>query len=152
MDQKILWFSLMKWVAFWGKLNLDYCLSKGKFKTKIRIAEQQKLTQTHNKIFLFSVWKMFYLLEEFPYEERLRDVGILNLEKRRLHGILSIIINIWWAWAVEKMLPEVSSDRVRCKGHKSKWRPPSLDIRTLFYLEGGQTLTIFTPKFQWLWI
>lgn len=110
----------MKWIAFWGKLNLDYSSSKGKLKNKIKNKTPQKLTQTSNKIFIRSMWKVFCLLEQFPYEERLRGLGMLGLEKRKLHGTLSMIINIWWGGAVKKMLPEVSNDRIWGKGYKLK--------------------------------
>lgn len=108
----------MEWIAFWGKLNLDYSSSKGKLKNKNKTP--QKLSQTSNKIFICSMWKVFCLLEQFTYEERLRDLGMLGLEKRKLHGTLSMIINIWWGGAVKKTLPEVSNDRARGKGYKLK--------------------------------
>lgn len=107
---------------------------------------QQKLTQTSNKIFIFSMWKMFYLLEQFPYEERLRDLEMLSLEKRRLQGILSMIINIWWGGAVKKVLPEVSHNRAPGKGHKSIFKKKNSGHKNTLLPWGWSNTDNFHPQ------
>ncbi|KAK4806781.1 hypothetical protein QYF61_005577 [Mycteria americana] len=61
--------------------------------------------------------KMIKGLEHLSYEERLRELGLFSLEKRRLRG------------GSHQLVP---SDRTRGTGHKQKHRRFPLNIRKLF--------------------
>lgn len=76
-------------------------------------------------------------------EERLRELGLLNLEKRRLRGIFSMHMVTWQEeWRRENSLSSaVLSDGTRGNGYKPKYRKFCLNIRkTLFYHDGNWIL------------
>lgn len=63
--------------------------------------------------------RIIKILEQVSYGERLRDLGLLSLEKAR-GGLINVYkYNTWWRGAV-KIDPEVSGDRTGGNGHKFK--------------------------------
>jgi len=80
-------------------------------------------------------------LEHLSYEERLRDLGLLSLKKRRLLGDLRAAFQcLKWAYkqAGEGLFSRACSDRKRGNGFKLKEGRFRLDI--LFCYEGGKAL------------
>lgn len=64
-------------------------------------------------------------------EERLRDLGLCSLEKRRLGKILSMCLNTQWEEikATETDFSLVFSDRTRGDGHKIKYKKCCLNMK-----------------------
>ncbi|KAK4825975.1 hypothetical protein QYF61_003544, partial [Mycteria americana] len=82
---------------------------------------------------------MMSALEHLSYKERLRELGLFSLDKRRLRG--DLIKHGGCKEDEARLFSVVPSDRTRANGHNLKYRRFPLNIReTLCYYEGDQAL------------